>query len=346
MLVARLRESAVFVPGLALVAVVDEAVVGFAMISRLEVEVPAPPPSPSLFEHPAVLAGPATFEALNLSPLAVTPAYQGRGIGRDLVERAIAVADRAGAPLLVVEGDPVHYHRYGFRTASEVGLRRPSPLIPDAAFQVHPLGSFDPSVHVGAVRYPAPFLELNAFGPPLSGRIESVASDAVHRFSKVVRPEIELLAGVGVAGDAHSGAAVRHRSRVRRDATQANLRQVHLVHAELFDELAGAGHLVGPGDIGENVLTRGLPLLDLPVGTRLTLGTSAVVELTGLRNPCYQLDVFQPGLKQAVLGRAEDGSLVRKTGVMAVVTRGGVVRAGDPIEVTLPAAPHVALGPV
>ncbi|MBS3940232.1 MAG: GNAT family N-acetyltransferase [Actinobacteria bacterium] len=294
MLVARLRESAVFVPGLALVAVVDEAVVGFAMISRLEIEVPAPPLSPSLFEHPAVLAGPATFEALNLSPLAVTPAYQGRGIGRDLVEHAVAAADRAGAPLLVVEGDPAHYHRYGFRTASEVGLRRPSPLIPDAAFQVRPLGSFDPSVHVGDVRYPA----------------------------------------------------VRHRSRVRRDATRANLRQVHLVHAELFDELAGAGHSVGPGDIGENVLTRGLPLLDLPVGTRLTLGASAVVELTGLRNPCYQLDVFQPGLKRAVLGRAEDGSLVRKTGVMAIVARGGVVRAGDPIEVTLPPAPHVALEPV
>lgn len=185
-----------------------------------------------------------------------------------------------------------------------------------------------------------------AVPPQMSGRVESVSSDGGHRFSKVVRPEIELIAGVGVAGDAHAGGTVKHRSRVRRDPTTPNARQVHLVHAELFDELIGAGRVVEAGDIGENVLTRGLPLLDLPVGSRLALGASAVVELTGLRNPCYQLDAFQSGLQKAVLDRADDGTLVRKAGVMAVVLTGGTVRPGDAIEVTFPAAPHAALAPV
>lgn len=182
--------------------------------------------------------------------------------------------------------------------------------------------------------------------PPATARVESVGCDDGHRFSKPVRAEIELVAGLGVAGDVHAGATVRHRSRVRRDATQPNLRQVHLVHAELFDELAAAGHQVRAGDIGENVLTRGVPLLDLPVGTRLALGEAAVVELTGLRNPCYQLDEFQPGLQKAVLDRAADGALIRKAGVMAVVVSSGIVRPGDTITVTLPSTPHVALTPV
>ena len=124
-------------------------------------------------------------------------------------------------------------------------------------------------------------------------------------------------------GDAHAGGTVRHRSRVRKDPTAPNLRQVHLLHRELFDELAAQGFAVGPGDIGENVTTAGVDLLGLPVGTRLHLGDEAVVDLTGLRNPCAQLDDFQPGLMAAVLDRAEDGSLVRKSGVMSVVVAGG-----------------------
>ncbi|HSK22080.1 MAG TPA: GNAT family N-acetyltransferase [Egicoccus sp.] len=345
-LVARLRVSPWYLPESSFVAVVGDEIAGFVMLSRLEVDVPGPDTAPSLFEHPAVLAGPATFEALNLSPLAVAPAHQGRGIGRALVEHAVAAANETDTPFVILEGDPAHYRRYGFEPASTARLYPPSPLIPDAAFMFLPLRGFDPRRHAGLVRYPDPFMELNAFGPPLHGRVEAVSSDDDHRFSKVVRAEIELLTGVGVAGDAHAGTTVRHRSRVRRDATLPNLRQVHLVHAELFDELVAAGHVVTAGDIGENVLTRGLPLLDLPVGTRLGLGEQAVVELTGLRNPCHQLDQFQPGLQKAVLDRADDGTLVRKAGVMAVVVAGGVVRAGDAIEVTLPAAPHTALLPV
>ncbi|MCM5678136.1 MOSC domain-containing protein [Schlegelella sp. S2-27] len=174
----------------------------------------------------------------------------------------------------------------------------------------------------------------------------SVSACARHRFSKVVLPRIELLTGLGVEGDAHLGVTVRHRSRVAKDPTQPNLRQVHLLHAELFDELHAMGHAVGPGELGENVCTRGLDLLALPSGTRLQLGSSALVEITGLRNPCVQIDRFRAGLLGAVLGRDEHGRLVRKAGVMGVVLKSGTVVPGDAIGVELPAAPHRALAPV
>ena len=166
--------------------------------------------------------------------------------------------------------------------------------------------------------------------------VVSVASSGVHVFSKTLQPSIRLLAGLGVEGDAHHGVTVKHRSRVARDPTQPNLRQVHLVHAELLEELAAAGFSVAPGDIGENILTRGIDLLALPRGTRLRLG-EALVEVTGLRNPCAQLDRFQPGLMAATLGRDEAGNLVRKAGIMAIVIEAGQVHPGDPIGIDLPA---------
>jgi hypothetical protein len=174
----------------------------------------------------------------------------------------------------------------------------------------------------------------------------AVARSPVHGFSKPVEPRIRLLAGLGVEGDAHLGVTVKHRSRVRRDATQPNLRQVHLIHAELIEELAAAGFRVAPGALGENLVTRGLDLLALPRGARLRLGAEALVEVTGLRNPCHQLDNFQPGLMAATLGRDAEGRLVRKAGVMAVVLQGGEVAQGDRIAMELPAAPHEPLQPV
>jgi MOSC domain-containing protein YiiM len=170
--------------------------------------------------------------------------------------------------------------------------------------------------------------------------VEAVCSDDAHRFSKPPRHQITLVAGVGVEGDAHAGTTVKHRSRVRRAPQEPNLRQVHLVHGELLDELVERGFSVGPGSIGENVLTRGVDLLALPTGTRLRLGPDAVVEVTGLRNPCWQLDRYQRGLMAAVLDREEDGRLVRKAGVMSVVIAGGAVAPGDPVEVALPAGVH------
>ena len=179
-----------------------------------------------------------------------------------------------------------------------------------------------------------------------SAIVTAVSRDDAHAFSKPARASIRLIAGLGVEGDAHAGRTVQHRSRVARDPTVPNLRQVHLIHAELHEELNRLGYGVAPGDMGENITTRGLDLLALPAGTRLTIGRRAVVEVTGLRNPCTQLDGFRPGLMKAVLDRDSDGGLVRKAGVMAVVLATGVVSPGDPIEVAFPAGPRVPLGPV
>jgi len=181
---------------------------------------------------------------------------------------------------------------------------------------------------------------------PISGHVLAVARHPRHAFSKPLCLSIRLTAGLGVEGDAHAGATVKHRSRVARDPSAPNLRQVHLLHAELFDELRDAGFTVTPGELGENVTTRGLDLLALPQGARLHLGATAVVEVTGLRNPCVQIDRFQNGLMAATLARAPDGSLIRKAGVMSVVLAGGDITAGDAIEVELPPALHRALVPI
>jgi hypothetical protein len=171
------------------------------------------------------------------------------------------------------------------------------------------------------------------------GLVTSVAAHDRHAFSKPTCGEIRLLAGLGVEGDAHCGVTVKHRSRVAVDPMQPNLRQVHVIQSELFTELAGRGFALAPGDLGENVSTRGLDLLALPRGTRLHLGETAIVEVTGLRNPCAQIERFRPGLLAAVLDRAADGSLVRKAGIMAIVVVGGVVRPGDGVTATLPPEP-------
>ncbi|MEM7244285.1 MAG: MOSC domain-containing protein [Acidobacteriota bacterium] len=177
----------------------------------------------------------------------------------------------------------------------------------------------------------------------MSATVVAVSRKDSHSLDKIVVEGIRLLEGVGVEGDCHAGTTVQHRSRVARDPSQPNLRQVHLIHAELFDELADKGFTVGPGQLGENVTTRGIDLLSLPRGARLRLGTSAVVELTGLRNPCRQLDGWQDGLMTAVLERDADGGLVRKSGVMGIVLSGGELRAGDAIAVELPPEPHEVL---
>jgi MOSC domain-containing protein YiiM len=186
---------------------------------------------------------------------------------------------------------------------------------------------------------------MTASTPPASvPTVAAVSSSPDHSFSKPTHAEIRLLEGLGVEGDAHAGRTNQHRPRVKHG--EPNLRQVHLMHAELFDELAAAGFTVGPGQLGENVTTRGLDLLGLPRGTRLRLGPDAVVELTGLRDPCRLIDGLQEGLMRAVIGRDADGNVVRKSGVMAIVISSGVVRPGDPIGVELPAQPHEVLAPV
>jgi MOSC domain-containing protein YiiM len=177
-------------------------------------------------------------------------------------------------------------------------------------------------------------------------RVLAVHRSGSHSFSKFSEDAIVLVPGLGVEGDAHAGATVKHRSRVARDPAQPNLRQVHLLQSELFAELMERDFAVWPGDLGENITTAGVDLLALPAGTRLRLGRAAVVELTGLRNPCSQIDGFQRGLMAAVLSRDAQGELVRKAGVMAVVLSGGAVKAGDGIAIELPPPPHLKLLPV
>ena len=180
----------------------------------------------------------------------------------------------------------------------------------------------------------------------MTAHVVSVARGRSHNFSEPTQMWIRLVAGLGVDGDAHQGETVKHRSRVARDPTQPNLRQVHLLHSELLDELRPRGFDIGAGQIGENILTTGLDLLGLPTGALLHLGEAAVVEITGLRNPCVQLDRFRPGLMAATLDRDAAGGLIRKAGVMGVVRVGGDVRPQDPIRVVLPAGPHRPLLPV
>jgi MOSC domain-containing protein YiiM len=177
-------------------------------------------------------------------------------------------------------------------------------------------------------------------------QVVSVSARNAHGPGKDIRSEIILIAGKGVEGDAHSGETVKHRSRVAKDPKQLNLRQVHLIHAELFDMLAAKGFAVGPAMMGENITTRGLDLLGLSAGTRLRIGDEAVIEITGLRNPCHQLNGLIPGLMDAVLDYADDGSLIRLAGVMGIITTGGVVVAGDGIMAVGSENPHIMLQPV
>jgi MOSC domain-containing protein YiiM len=190
-------------------------------------------------------------------------------------------------------------------------------------------------------------LSASEFAPDAnSAWVVAVSRSASHSFTKPSEPAIRLREGLGVEGDAHAGATVKHRSRVARDPTQPNLRQVHLLHAELFEELKAQGFVLRAGLLGENVTTRGLDLLALPTGTRLRLGGAAVVEVTGLRNPCAQMNDLQPGLMAATLARDAEGGLIRKAGVMGIVIRDGEVRPGDPIHVQFPPQPHRPLAPV
>ena len=175
------------------------------------------------------------------------------------------------------------------------------------------------------------------------GLVLALACDDTHRFSKRIAGVIDLLAGLGVRRDVHEGVTVRHRSRVAADPTQPNLRQVHLIHSELFNELRTKGFDIGPSDLGENITTTGIDLLGLPRGTLLHIGDAAVLEVTGLRNPCAQIERFRTGLLAAVLDRAPDGSLIRKAGIMAIVRTGGRLHPGDTIRIERPPQPHLPL---
>ena len=171
----------------------------------------------------------------------------------------------------------------------------------------------------------------------------AVSLSETHTFIKPNQPAIRLIEGFGVEGDAHAGKTVKHRFLVKKDATKPNIRQIHLIHAELLDKLEEKGFTVHPGQLGENITTRGVDLLGLPTDTILKIGKTAVVKITALRNPCKQIDEFQKGLLKEVLYKDEDGNLVRATGVMGIILKGGTVQPGDSIVTELPPEPHQIL---
>ena len=255
--------------------------------------------------------------------LAVAPKAQREGLGRDLMDAAEIWARAHDAPKIQLMVRQANIAAMGFY--ERLGYVRDDTVVWGKRLD-------------GQIR-PEPVQAETA-------TVVSVSRSADHRFSKPAVNEIYLLAGLGVEGDAHAGVTVKHRSRVAKDPTQPNLRQVHLIPAELHAALRVGGFRIAPGAMGENVTTQGLDLLALPRGARLKLGPVAVVEITGLRNPCAQLNAYQPGLMAAVLDCAADGALIRKAGVMGVVLTSGAVRPGDTIEVELAAGLHEPLGPV
>ena len=172
----------------------------------------------------------------------------------------------------------------------------------------------------------------------MAGVVVAVSRNPEHSFHKASQSGIRVIPGLGVEGDAHAGVTVQHLARIAADPTQPNLRQVHLMHAELLEDLRQLGFAIAPGEMGENITTRGIDLLSLPAGTVLRIGASAVIEVTGVRMPCFKLDRFQAGLMEAVRGP--------KSGIMSVVVTGGEIRPGDLIRVELPPAPHRPLGRV
>ncbi len=177
----------------------------------------------------------------------------------------------------------------------------------------------------------------------MNSSVISVSKSPKHTFNKFVCPEINLLKGLGVERDAHMGKKVKHRSRVAKDPNQPNLRQVHLIQSELFDELKDRGYMVSPGQMGENITTRGIDLLTLPTNTILSIGESASIQIKGLRNPCKQIDSIQEGLMNEVIDRDSNGNLIRKSGVMGIVLEGGIIREGDSISIEFPPKPFKAL---
>jgi len=171
----------------------------------------------------------------------------------------------------------------------------------------------------------------------------SVSKSRSHTFNKYVSSEIILVKGLGVEGDAHKGEKVKHRSRVAKDPNQPNLRQVHLIHSELFEELKEKGFEVNPGQMGENITTQEIDLLNLPKDTILSIGKTAKIKITGLRNPCKQIDSIKKGLMNAVLDKDKEGNLIRKAGIMGIIIEGGTINAGDEISIKLPTQPHLKL---
>jgi len=176
-----------------------------------------------------------------------------------------------------------------------------------------------------------------------NSKVHALSISEQHTFSKNLVNEVVVIAGIGIKGDAHAGVTVKHRSRVAKDPTQPNLRQIHLIHLELLSDLKTKGYIVKPGDLGENITTTGISLLDLPKDTILTIGENVEIQITGLRNPCHQIDKFQKGLLKEVVGKNDAGEIVRMAGIMGIVLKGGIIKVNDTIQIAYPDLPYQKL---
>lgn len=174
----------------------------------------------------------------------------------------------------------------------------------------------------------------------MNATVISVSRSSGHSFRKACEESINLIEGFGVEGDVHAGKKIKHTFLAKEDPDRKNIRQIHLIAAELFTELKGKGFNVDPGQLGENITTEGIDLLSLPTGTLLHIGNGAVIELTALRQPCIQIDEFQQGLLKEVVYKDSGGNIIRKVGVMGVILVSGAVSPNDEIIVETPDKPH------
>lgn len=170
---------------------------------------------------------------------------------------------------------------------------------------------------------------------PVGGKVIAVCCNPEPGLPKPVVDTVHLIENWGVEGDYHAGPLVRHRYLAKKDPTKPNMRQVLLMDAVVFADLAQNDIHIGPGMMGENITIEGLAVMQLAVGTRLAIG-SAVVEVTERRSPCYQLNGIDPRLLKAVVTK-QDGQAIFKAGIMTRILQGGWVRAGDLVKVLSPA---------
>ena len=191
--------------------------------------------------------------------------------------------------------------------------------------------------------FPGLLLQIVLMGAiTTEGIVAGVFVSGGHTFSKSERYSVTLLQGLGIEGDAHCGSTVQHLSDRKKNSTRSNLRQLHLIQSELIEELNATGFDVRPGDLGENITTGQIDLPALPQGTLLRIGDTAVVEITGLRTPCFKIERFRKGLRSAVTEHRHGGPATLKGALMAIVVAGGVVNRDDRIGVIIPPAVRIA----
>jgi len=164
----------------------------------------------------------------------------------------------------------------------------------------------------------------------LVGHVISVCKNSEPGLPKLRTDQIFLIADFGVKGDYHAGKFIRHRWLAKKDPTRLNNRQVLLIDDSILADIGKEGISPKPGELGENITLEGIKLMRQPIGTKFQIG-DAVVELTEIRRPCYQLNAIHPNLQNTVMPDKEDES-TWNAGMLATVIKGGTVQSGFPVS--------------